>query len=236
MTHIILYLLAAALLPMALVLLLPRNREFFQKSAVRGFGLGVYASLVILLLKEAFEHSGVLVGSLWAIGGLIISILIGVYFKEFHHHHESAEGKHHHSKASTWRILLSDFLHNIVDGIAIISGFGFSIGVGLTSLAGIIGHQMVQQGGQQVLLVDSGIKPKRALLISFFVSLSVLLALFLKNGEALESIFIALSAGIISWKVGTDIRHTKWTQNTIWGFVAGAILLSAILILIPHEH
>lgn len=233
---VFLALLGAAIIPMILALAFPRQKDFFKKDLVRGFGLGVYLSLVIILLREALEHSGPHQGIMWFCVGLGISIVIGFIFKEFHHHHDENDKVHSHSKASTSRILVSDFFHNIVDGIAIISGFGIGTGAGITSLIGILGHQTIQQGGQQVLLVESGISPKRSLWISFLVSLSILLALLLKDGESLEGILVALSSGIIIWKVGTDMRHTKWTRKTILGFLIGGILIAATLILVPHEH
>ena len=104
----------------------------------------------------------------------------------------------------------------------------------MTALVGILGHQVIQQGGQQILLVESGISPKKALGISLMVSLSVFLG-FVFHSEALEIAFIALSAGIVVWKVLTDIRHTKWTTKTILGFIIGAMLLITLLVLIPHE-
>lgn len=221
---------------MTLAFFMPRRREFFEHKTVQGFGLGIYTALVIVLLREAFEESGAGPAFFWAIIGLVISLLIGVFVKEFHHHHSEAERVHNHNRASIWRILLSDFFHNIVDGIVIISGFGISTTIGITSFIGILGHQMLQQSGQQILLVEGGIKPKKALLISFFISLSILLAFLLEGNEKVESILVALSAGIIIWKVGNDVLHMKWTKKVALGFLFGILLLGGLLIIVPHQH
>lgn len=233
---LILLLLAVGVIPMILAFLLPRKQEFFALPQVKGFGLGVYAALVIVLLREASEHDGFVNTISFAVLGLFISFIIGIFIKEFHHHHSDEEKSHRHTKASTWRILISDFFHNIVDGVAIISGFAINPSVGLTSFVGILGHQMIQQSGQQVLLVESGIKPKKALGISFLVSLSIFVALFFQGGEELESALIAISAGIVSWKVYADIVHTKWQPKTIVGFLFGVFLLAGVMLLIPHTH
>lgn len=236
--NIYIAIMAVAFIPPLVILFLPKNKAFFEKPVVRGFGLGVYSALVVILLREGAEHGGLLVGSLWFTVGLILSFIIGLLVKEFHHHHEHDASNHHdhaHTKASTLRLLVSDFFHNIVDGIAIVAAFGLGPGVGLTSLFGILGHQIIQQGGQQILLVEGGIAPKKALGISFIVSLSVFLGLFIQN-EMIEVILICLSAGVVLWKVLADIRHTKWSVKTILGFVIGAILLGGLLILIQHKH
>ncbi len=232
----ILYLAGISIIPILVALLFPKNKDFFQRHAVKGFGLGVYLMLVVLLLREAIEHSGFVNGSLLFACGLVISLLIGVVFKEFHHHHNDEEKAHSHNKSSIWRVLISDFFHNIVDGIAIIAGFAVNIGAGITSFLGILGHQTIQQAGEQVLLVENKIKPQNAIFISFMVSLSIFLSFLFKDNETLEIIFTALSAGIVAWKVAVDMMHAKWNKKMIIGFMIGAIILALILVLIPHEH
>lgn len=225
-----------SIIPILITLLFPKDRAFFDKNGVKGFGLGVYLMLVILLLREAIEHGGFATGGGWFLGGLAFSVLIGFTLKEFHHHHSEEDKAHSHNKSSTLRVLISDFFHNIVDGIAIIAGFGINIGAGITSFLGILGHQIVQQGGQQVLLVESKVKPGKAILISFIVSLSIFLGFIFAGNEALEITFMALSAGIVAWKVGTDMIHASWNKKMILGFMMGALILALILVLIPHEH
>jgi zinc transporter ZupT len=230
-------LILVGVIPVLVIFLLPREKSFFSKPIIRGFGLGVYTALIYILMSESIEHGGIGQSTLWFGIGIALSFIIGYIVKEFHHHHEHDTDGHHdhgHSKASMVKILISDFFHNIVDGISIIASFALSPAVGMTALVGILGHQVIQQGGQQILLVESGISPKKALGISLMVSLSVFLG-FVFHSEALEIAFIALSAGIVVWKVLTDIRHTKWTTKTILGFIIGAMLLITLLVLIPHE-
>lgn len=236
MNNILLSMAGVSLIPIFITILFPKNKDFFQKNAVRGFGLGVYLMLVILLLREATEHSGFAKGIIWFLLGLGISILIGVFSKEFHHHHSPEERAHRHNKASTMRILISDFFHNIVDGVAILAGFAINTGAGITSFLGILGHQTIQQAGQQVLLVEGDVKPRKAIFISFLISLSIFLGFLFVTNEILEAIFIALSSGIVAWKVGTDMIHEKWSKKFILGFMVGAIILSATLVLVPHTH
>ncbi len=232
----ILALTATSVIPTLFILILPRRQEFFQHPGVKGFGLGVYAALVFMLMREGLEHGGVHTTLLWGGIGLGASLLIGIVLKEFHHHHDHDEGARHHTRASTWRVLISDFFHNIVDGIAIVSGFALSPLIGTTSFIGVLGHQTIQQTGQQVLLVEGGLCTKKAILVSFFISLSTFLGFFLAGYESLEAPIITASAGIVLWKVCVDIMHTKWSAKTVLGFFIGVVLLTASLILVPHGH
>ncbi len=225
-----------SIIPILVTIFLPKEKSFFEKSTVRGFGLGVYLMLVVVLLKEAVSEGGIVTSSIWFAGGFLLSLLIGLVLKEFHHHHTEEERLHSHNVTSTYRILISDFFHNIVDGIAIITGFILSPAIGMTSFLGVLGHQIIQQTGQQILLVESGTTPKKAIVISFIISLSIFLGFFLTDNESLEIIFIALSAGIVVWKVAKDLIHEKWNKKTIIGFMFGALILAITLLAVPHTH
>ncbi len=228
-------LLLIGIIPVFFTLLLPKNKEFFNKPIIKGIGLGVYTALIFILLNESFENGSKIISFGGIFLGVLVSFFIGIYFKEFHHHHE--EGVHHvHTKISVTKILVSDFFHNIVDGIAIVSGFAINNTIGFTAIIGVLGHQIIQQTGQQILLAGEGIKPKKAILISFIISLSVFFGLLVSKQESLESMLMALSAGIILFKIITDIRETKWSKKPIIGFVIGFCILLIFLVLIPHGH
>ncbi len=234
--QIIITLLIVAGLPIALLYFLPKRVEFFKIPMVKGFGLGVYAALIFVLIKESLEIAGAGMTLAGLLVGFIVSVLISYYFKEFHHHHDSESAHHSHSKVSAVKILVSDFMHNIVDGIAIVSGFVISPVAGFTSAIGVLGHQFIQQSGQQVLLTGSGVPPKKALLVSFFVSLSVFVSLVINESEIFESILMTVSAGIIAFKVLTDIKENKWNKKSSLGFIIGFVLLLGSLLIIPHTH
>lgn len=223
------------IIPPLLIIFLSRKTDFFDNPTLRGLGLGIYSALIVILLWEGMELGGVVTGGLWFSLGIAISVILGVLVKEFHHHHDHHEKTHRHNKASRLRLLVSDFFHNIVDGIAIVASFAVNPGFGITSLFGILGHQVIQQGGQQILLVESGVAPGKAIAISVLISLSVFLGLIVTS-ESLETMFVCVSAGIVLWKVAADIRHTEWNIRTIGSFIFGAALLTGLLLLIPHQH
>lgn len=225
-----------AIIPFIVIALFPRQEKYLEHVAVRGFGLGVYTILIVILLRESVEIGGLLNAGGWFAVGLALSLLIGLAVKEFHHHHSSEERAHRHNKGSTWRVLISDFFHNIVDGIVIIAGFGVSTSIGFIAFAGVLGHQIIQQTGQQILLIESGIKPERAIFISLIVALSVFLGFGFQGQEALQMILLSLSAGIITWKVVKDILEVSWSKKMVMGFALGAFVLAAILLLVPHAH
>lgn len=230
----ILALTAVIIVPIAIVAFLPKNKGFFERNRVKGFGLGVYLMLVAVLLYEGIKEGSTTAGFVWFIVGLSLSFAIGLTLKEFHHHHSEEERATSHTRASTWRILISDFFHNIVDGLGVIAGFAISPTVGIVSFLGVLGHQIIQQIGQQILLVGSGTEAKKAVWISLVVALSIFIGFWIE--ESVEALLLAFSAGVVAWKVWVDVTHTQWNKEVASGFILGSLLLAIILLSVPHFH
>lgn len=232
-THVLTVLAQAiiAFVPIGIILLLSKNKDFFEKTSTKSLGFGLYLALILILLKESAE-AGVSNALFWYTVGILISLLIGVLLP--HHHHTQAE-KHQHSTKDVVRTLGSDFLHNIVDGIVIIGGFAVNIHTGLIATLGVFLHQTLQQVGQQALLVDYGIKPKKAILWSVLIALSIFVGNFLHINQVLQNIFMAVSAGMITVTLFEDFKNTKTKKDVQW-VVFGFALMWMIVSLVPHVH
>jgi hypothetical protein len=59
-------------IPALVIFLLPREKGFFHKPVVRGFGLGVYAALIYMLMSESVEHGGIEQSLLWFGVGVVL--------------------------------------------------------------------------------------------------------------------------------------------------------------------
>jgi zinc and cadmium transporter len=221
------------ILPIILLFFLPQNMEFFQRRTTKAFGIGLYLSLIIILLKESFENSISLSLFVYFVG-ILFSIIIGKFIT--HHHHDSDEN-HLHNKKDVVRILTSDFLHNIVDGVVIVAGFSMGTKWGIMSTFGVLLHQLLQQIGQQVLLVSFHVKPKKAIIISLIIGLSIFISLFVPLGNNVQSIFMALSAGIVSVTVFQDLNSFKVRDKaSVAYFLFGFLLMIIIIAIAPHVH
>lgn len=217
--------------PIGIILLLPQNKGFFEKKSIRSIGVGLYIALIFILLKESAEASVSLTLS-WYVIGLVVSVLIGIFLP---HHHHTETGHHSHNKKDIVRILGSDFLHNIVDGIVILSGFLISTNAGLIATLGVFLHQALQQVGQQVLLVDYGITPKKAIGWSLLIALSIFIGNFFVISQTTQNLLMAVSAGMITITILEDLKNSKTKKDILWmGF--GFALMWAIVSLVPHVH
>jgi len=137
--------------------------------------VGVLLGTALLhVLPEAFE-SKVEPHRLFAtlLGGLLFFFLLEKAELYRHgHHHEGDDPHHHHDHGfdaeqagrGGWSVLVGDSIHNFCDGIIIAAAFlaDFQLGV-VTSLA-IIAHEIPQEVGDFIVLLNAGFSRAKALL------------------------------------------------------------------------
>ncbi len=137
--------------------------------------VGVLLGTALLhVLPEAFE-SKVEPHRLFAtlLGGLLFFFLLEKAELYRHgHHHEGDDPHHHHHDGfdaeqagrGGWSVLVGDSIHNFCDGIIIAAAFlaDFQLGV-VTSLA-IIAHEIPQEVGDFIVLLNAGFSRAKALL------------------------------------------------------------------------
>jgi len=76
-------------------------------------------------------------------------------------------------------ILIGDAFHNIIDGVMIAAAFLNSIELGITASLAIVAHEVPQELGDFVILLDSGYGRMKAFLLNGASSITTLLGAFL---------------------------------------------------------
>lgn len=167
----------------------------------------------IHIIPESFENFGnpSSVGILIIIGILIFFILEKVL--HWHHHGEDKEKKHIHPVGKL--ILLSDGVHNFVDGIIIGASFLLNIPLGIATTIAVILHEIPQEIGDFAVLLHSGYSKKKALLYNFISALMAVVGI----------LFVFIFGSIIDSFV-----------NLILPIAAGGFIYIAIADLIPELH
>jgi len=134
---------------------------------------GVLLGTALLnVLPEAFEskaspHS--LFGTLLA--GLMFFFLLekGELYRH-QHHHEGDEHHHHHgfdkqqAGRGGWTVLMGDSIHNFCDGVIIAAAFLTDVRLGVLTALAIIAHEIPQEVGDYIVLVNAGLSRRKALL------------------------------------------------------------------------
>jgi len=134
---------------------------------------GVLLGTALLnVLPEAFEAKAS-AQSLFAtlLAGLLFFFLLEkAELYRHQHHHEGDEHHHHHgfdrqqAGRGGWTVLMGDSIHNFCDGIIIAAAFLTDVHLGIVTSLAIIAHEIPQEVGDYIVLLNAGLSRQRALL------------------------------------------------------------------------
>jgi zinc and cadmium transporter len=86
------------------------------------------------------------------------------------HNHDSAR-----RKASGSLVLVGDALHNVLDGVLIAAAFLTDVHLGIVTALAIMAHEIPQEVGIFAVLLNSGVKRGRAVLLNLLTSLTAVI-------------------------------------------------------------
>src|SRR3990167_8692382 len=131
----------------------------------------LFGTALLHVLPEAFESNA-------APHALFMTLLLGLMFffllekAELYrhgHHHEHDDHHHHHgfdadqAGRGGWSVLVGDSIHNFCDGVLIAAAFLADPQVGLVTALAIIAHEIPQEVGDYIVLLNAGFSRARAL-------------------------------------------------------------------------
>lgn len=130
------------------------------------------ATSLLHVLPEAFE-SKVEPHSLFAtlLGGLLFFFLLekAELYRHAHHHEGDGHDHHHHfdedqAGRGGYSVLVGDSIHNFCDGVIIAAAFLASPQLGITTALAVILHEIPQEVGDTIVLINAGFSRRKALL------------------------------------------------------------------------
>lgn len=136
-------------------------------------------------------------------------------------HHNGAGSAHackHHVKPYAQLALLSDGIHNVIDGLVIAASFVLSPALGVTTTCAIALHEVPQELGDYAVIVHGGYKKRRALFLNYLAASTVIIG------------------GIVGYYLSTSIDVAV---PLLLPFAAGGFLYIAAADLMPelkHEE
>jgi zinc transporter ZupT len=200
------------------------------------FSAGVFLVVVYHLSVETVEHAGSFAaGFMWILTGALGIWVLFKLLPTLHHHHVQEPQGH---VIDPRRLLISDGVHNVGDGVALAASFLASSTLGVVATLSIFFHELVQEISEFFVLRKSGYSPRRALFLNFLVSSTILIgsigAYFLLGlFELIEAPLLGLSAGAFLVVVLSDLiphslkashGRTHILKHILW-FVIGVILM-----------
>ncbi|WP_233212682.1 ZIP family metal transporter [Collimonas sp. PA-H2] len=211
------------------------------------------ATSLLHALPEAFESKADS-HTLFAVllGGLLAFFVLEKFaiLRHSHHHEDDGHGHHHgHDKKEAgkagWMILVGDGLHNFTDGILIAAAFLADPHLGLITGLAIIVHEIPQEIGDFIVLLNAGFSRTRAyvynLICSLMAVLGGLLGYFtLERGmEWIPYVLVFASSGFIYIAV-SDLMPQMQRRATLRETIPQILLIGAgvaiVLFLTRHAH
>ena len=229
-------LLVTALAGMASVLIAASFSLSLLSKMVHGM---VSVSVGILLataflhsLPEAFTIAGTSPQLLFAtlLAGLLGFFLLEkiALLRHSHHHEGDGHGHHHGHDAevagrSGWMILVGDGLHNFVDGVLIAAAFMADYQVGIFTAIAIIAHEIPQEIGDFIVLLNAGFSRTRALFYNLICGLSAVLGgvlayFFLEKAQGAMPYLLVIASSSFIYIAVSDLipqmhRRPHWAES-----------------------
>ena len=216
--------------------------------------VGIMLSTSLLhALPEAFESSAD-PRSLFAtlLAGLLGFFLLEKFAILRHsHHHEGdghAHGHGHDAKEAGkagWMILVGDGLHNFTDGILIAAAFIANPKLGLVTGLAIIAHEIPQEIGDFIVLLNAGFSRRRAYVYNLICSLMAVIGgilgyVMLERGmEWIPYVLVFASSGFIYIAVSDlmpQMQRRATIRETIPQILLVGLGVALVLVLTGRAH
>jgi zinc and cadmium transporter len=193
---------------------------------------GAFLHLIPESIEELGEDS-LLTIFLFVIFGFIVFFVLE-QFISWHHCHKTE-----HVTSFSYLILLSDAIHNFIDGLIIAGSFAVSLSIGIATTIAVALHEIPQEIGDFGILVYGGFKRKKALLLNFFSAITVVLGgavgflLFQQIGDYIVYL-LPFAAGnfiyIASADLIPEIKQKCELKKSIVHFIAFLFGISLMLL------
>jgi zinc and cadmium transporter len=204
---------------------------------------GLIGGAFLHLLPEAISEAGAASSATlnlfsYLLIGFCIFFVLEQFIKWCHEHYGI-----HQKKPVSYLVLISDLVHNFIDGMVMAGSFMVGFPVGIVTTLAIALHEIPQEIGDFGVLVYGGFEKKRALIWNYASAITVIFggiagyylsamiegaAVLLLPFAAGNFIYIAASDLIPEIKHGEDIRRNLVHFFT---FIIGILLMLGIKLL-----
>lgn len=185
------------------------------------------------LLPEAVEEFNAHFVFSVTLASFLIFFIIEKVLHWHHCHKDDCEEYH----TFGYMTLIGDSLHNFLDGLLIAGSFVVDIHLGIVTTIAITLHEIPQEIADFGVLIHSGFKKNKALLLNFLIALMALVgALFgyfaTEATETIEQYILPAAAGGFLYISMADlIPQLKKEDNSLKSIVSALIVVFGILIM-----
>jgi len=120
-------------------------------------------------------------------------------FLGWHHHHAAT----HDREPVSYLVLVSDSVHNFIDGLVIAGAFLVDVPLGVTTTLVVALHEIPQEIGDFGVLVYGGFSRRRALVLNYLTQVTVVLGGVV--GFLLDDVVAGLPGFLLSFAAGNFV-------------------------------
>jgi len=204
---------------------------------------GLFGDAFIHLLPQSFQALGAgLATSLYIVVGLLLFFVLEKFLRWRHCHHVTTDS---HVHPVVTMNLVSDGVHNFIDGMIIAASYMVSVPLGLATTLAVIFHELPQEIGDFGVLIFGGLSVKKALIYNFISSsfavfgalISLCIGPFVTE---FTYILLPITAGGFIYIAGSDLipeLHEHSTEckmsasDSIWQFAMIVLGVSIMALL-----
>ena len=240
-----------------LVLLLSDEKRGRFTPYLLSFATGtLLAAAVIGLLPEALEQASVRSVTYTVLGGVVLffvleSLVIWRHAHDDHSHLQALQAEPSQqtrpplglrSATAGNLILIGDAFHNFVDGVAVAAAFVASPALGIATAVAVIGHEIPQEIGDFVILLDSGFSRAKALLwnaLSGLAALAGAILAYITFGQATALVPYALAvaaAGFLYIGLADLVPGLHGRSGAASGLLQFLMMLAGMAIIAFIQH
>ncbi|RLK46066.1 zinc and cadmium transporter [Cupriavidus plantarum] len=213
------------------------------------FSVGVLLATALLhSLPEAFESGA----DPRALFGTLLAGLLGFFLLEKlsllrHSHHHEGDGHHHHhghdreeAGRSGMTILVGDTFHNFADGIVIAAAFLADPHIGIVTALAIAAHEIPQEVGDFIVLLNAGFSKARAFAFNLLSSLAAVIGgivgyFLLDQLQAWIPYVLVIASSSFVYIAVSDLmpqmqRRPRWRESVIQVVLVAAGIAAIVFI------
>jgi zinc and cadmium transporter len=185
-------------------------------STLVSFAIGALLGAAFLeVIPHAFENGEPHTVAMSILGGILVFFLLEKLLLWRHSHdHDEHSHTHDHGRSGAL-IVVGDTIHNFLDGILIAAAFMQSTQLGIIAALAIVAHEIPQEVGDFLILLNSGYSKTKAFVLNMLSSCATLVG------------------GVLGYYTLQVVEG--WTP-VLLGIVAASMIYVAVADLIPGLH
>ncbi|MGB0925320.1 MAG: ZIP family metal transporter, partial [Minisyncoccia bacterium] len=200
---------------------------------------GIFLVTSISLGRETLHSLGTAQALVAFVIGIILYIMLQKITGSHRHMGDDHNHSHQHDKKSALKILVGDAIHNIADGLLLVTSFGTSLVTGFSTAFSILLHETPQEISEFLVLRKSGYTNKEALYKNIATAMSIFIGIglgfILINTQTLQGYLLGISAAFFIGIIFNDLfpvwnlTKSAKSKKTIIAFALGFVAMFSII-------